>query len=217
MIKSIKYWGIASAFLINLTSAHAQNDQKPTADKLIQFSGLVLTSDSLMALPYVNIYIPGTTRGTVSDLNGFFSFVAHKGDTVTFSFLGFKTSKFVIPDTLKGFKYSLVKLMTSDTFYLDEAIIRPLPSREMFDYYFVKTEIPDDDLERARKNLDRDEMKEYRNQMGMDGRENSKYYLQQQANKFYYAGQIPPMNIFSPIAWAKFFEAWKRGDFKKTE
>ncbi len=107
--------------------------------------------------------------------------------------------------------------MTEDTLYLTSVFIRPLPSREIFDYYFVKVEIPDDDLERARKNLDREKMKEYRTQMGMDGGENAKYHLQQQAQKFYYAGQIPPMNIFSPIAWAKFFEAWKKGDFKKKE
>lgn len=192
--------------------------QNPTDDKkLVQFSGMVLTADSLMVMPYVSIYIPGTSRGAVSDLNGFFSFVAHKGDTVVFSSIGYKTSKFYIPDTLKSHKYSMVKLMTSDTFYLDEAVIRPLPTREMFDYYFVKTEVPDDALEIARKNLDREQMKEYREQMGMDGGENTRYYLQQQAQKFYYAGQIPPMNIFSPIAWAKFFEAWQRGDFKKKD
>jgi len=33
-------------------------------------------------------------------------------------------------------------------------------------------------------------------------------------NKASYAGQAPPMNIFNPAAWAKFIEAWKRGDFK---
>lgn len=203
------------ALLGSLMFVQAQN---PTDDKkLVQFSGMVLTSDSLMVMPYVSIYIPGTSRGTVSDLNGFFSFVAHKGDTVVFSSLGYKTSKFYIPDTLKSHKYSMVKLMTSDTFYLDEAVIRPLPTREMFDYYFVKTEVPDDALEIARKNLDREQMKEYREKMGMDGGENQRYYLQQQAQKFYYAGQIPPMNIFSPIAWAKFFEAWQRGDFKKKD
>lgn len=194
---------------------HAQTNNPN--DKLIQFSGLVLTSDSLMAMPYVSIYIPGSRRGTVSDLNGYFSFVAEKGDEVHFSSVGFKTSVYKIPDTLKSHKYSMVKLMTADTFYLDEAVVRPLPTREIFDYYFVKADIPDDDLERARKNLERETMREIRNQMGMDGRENQKYYLQQQAQKFYYAGQIPPMNIFSPIAWAKFFEAWKRGDFKKQE
>jgi hypothetical protein len=182
---------------------------------LVQFSGLVLTSDSIMPIAYVNIYIPGTGRGTVSDLNGFFSFVAHKGDEVRFSSVGFKSSAYIIPDTLSSYKYSMVKLMTTDTFFLDEAIIQPLPSRQMFDHYFVKAEVPDDDLERARKNLEREAMRERIEQMGMDGQENSKYYLQQQAQKFYWAGQIPPMNIFSPLAWAKFFEAWKRGDFKK--
>jgi hypothetical protein len=36
------------------------------------------------------------------------------------------------------------------------------------------------------------------------------------AQKSYYAGgQIPPMNILNPFAWAQFFEAWKRGDFKR--
>lgn len=170
-----------------------------------------------MPIPYVNIYIPGTGRGTVSDLNGFFSFVAKKGDEVRFSSVGFKSSTFVIPDTLSSYKYSMVKLMTTDTFFLDEAIIQPLPSRQMFDHYFVKADVPDDDLERARKNLEREAMREQMEKMGMDGAENSKYYLRQQAQKFYWAGQIPPMNIFSPIAWARFFEAWKRGDFKKKE
>ena len=37
------------------------------------------------------------------------------------------------------------------------------------------------------------------------------------AGKTYYAGQIPPMNIFNPFAWAEFVKAWKRGDFKKKK
>jgi hypothetical protein len=35
------------------------------------------------------------------------------------------------------------------------------------------------------------------------------------ANKATYRGQIPPMNIFNPMAWAEFIESWKRGDFKR--
>lgn len=216
-MKIIKYTLLTLFTVLFLNVAAQPTEDNDINKNLIQFSGLVLTADSLMAMPYVNIYIPGSTRGSVSDLNGFFSFVAKKGDTIHFSYIGFKSSRYILSDTLKGYKYSMVKLMTVDTFYLDEAVIRPLPTREMFDYYFVKADIPDDDLERARKNLNREDMKEARNQMGMDGRENAKYYLAQQAQKFYYAGQIPPMNIFSPIAWAKFFEAWKRGDFKKQE
>jgi len=30
-------------------------------------------------------------------------------------------------------------------------------------------------------------------------------------------GQVPPQNIFNPIAWAEFIQAWKRGDFKRKD
>ena len=30
-------------------------------------------------------------------------------------------------------------------------------------------------------------------------------------------GQVPPQNIFNPIAWANFIDAWKRGDFRKKK
>ena len=143
--------------------------------------------------------------------------MAEKGDTVKFASIGFKTSYFVIPDTLKSNKYSMVKLLTTDTFYLDEAIIRPLPLREMFDYYFVKAEIPDDDMERARKNLERERLKESSETMKIDGLEAGKSYLARNAATYYYKGQLPPNNLLNPFAWAQFFEAWKRGDFKKQD
>jgi len=34
-------------------------------------------------------------------------------------------------------------------------------------------------------------------------------------NKMYYAGQNQPVSLFNVVAWAKFFEALKNGDFKK--
>ena len=33
-------------------------------------------------------------------------------------------------------------------------------------------------------------------------------------NRLYWAGQLPPVNITNPIAWAQFFKALKNGDFK---
>jgi len=184
---------------------------------LVQFSGIVLTADSLMSVPYVNIYVKRSSRGAYSDFNGYFTFVAEKGDTVTFSCIGFKPSQFIIPDTLKSSKYSMVKLLTTDTFYLDEAVIRPLPLREMFDYYFVKANIPDDDMERARKNLERQRLKDASETMKPDGAEAGKTYLASNAATYYYKGQIAPNNLLNPFAWAQFFEAWKRGDFKRQD
>ena len=42
-------------------------------------------------------------------------------------------------------------------------------------------------------------------------------YLKSEAQKYYYAGQAPPQNIFNVFAWAQFIEAWKRGDFKRKK
>ena len=55
---------------------------------LIQFSGVVISSDSLKPVPYCNIIDIATSRGTTSDYFGYFSFVARKGDTLKFSSVG---------------------------------------------------------------------------------------------------------------------------------
>lgn len=194
--------------------AQAQSRKGLSDSELIQFSGLVMTSDSLMTIPYVNIFSKSSRRGTSSDLNGYFNFVAKKGDTIMFTCIGYKDSYYVIPDSLTATKYSMVKLMTSDTVHLPEAVVRALPLRDMFDYVFVHAEIPDTDMDRARKNLERQQMKDAREEMNPDGAESGKIYLNQQAQKYYYAGQLPPNNLLNPMAWAQFFQAWKRGDFK---
>ncbi|MCO4818199.1 MAG: carboxypeptidase-like regulatory domain-containing protein [Bacteroidetes bacterium] len=199
-------------------TANAQNkDSTITDNDLVQFSGVVMTSDSLIGIPYVSVVIRRTKMGSYSDYNGYFNFVAHKGDTIDFGCIGFKNSSYIIPDTLKNQKYSMVKLMTADTVYLDVSVITPLPKRDMFDYYFVKADIPDDDMERARKNLERERLKEESETLHADGKEAGKFHLQQQARAYYSAGQIAPNNLLNPLAWAQFFEAWKRGDFKKQD
>lgn len=198
--------------------ARGQQSDSTTKDaKLVQFSGVVMTSDSLMGIPYASVVIRRTQMGSYSDYNGYFNFVAHKGDTIDFSCIGFKDSYYVLSDTLKKQKYSMIKLMTADTVYLDVSIITPLPKRDLFDYYFVNANIPDDDMERARKNLEREKLKEESETLSADGKEAGKYHLQQQARSYYSAGQIAPNNLLNPLAWAQFFEAWKRGDFKKQD
>ena len=189
--------------------------QEPDQEKLIQLSGIVMTSDSLQAIPYTNIYHKGSGRGTVSNYKGFFSLVVQKGDTIVFSNIGFKKSLYVVPLDLSENKYSVIQLLTRDTINLAETIIYPWPTPEQFREAFLTLNIPDDDLERAKKNLERERMKEMSLAMGNDANEALDAYMRTESSKYYYYGQTPPMNIFNPFAWAKFIEAWKRGDYKK--
>lgn len=192
--------------------AIAQHDSK-----LTQFSGVVVDGDSLKPLPYTSIVIRNSNRGTISDYFGYFSFVAQKGDTIDFMAIGFKTSTFIIPDTLTTNKYSLIQVMRSDTIFLQETVIYPWPTRDQFRDAFLRLEIPDDDLEKARKNLANAELGDQVKGLAMDGSMNYRNQMQQQYSKLYYAGQLPPNNLLNPIAWAKFIQAWKKGEFKRKD
>ncbi|MFT6845606.1 MAG: hypothetical protein ACJAUV_001803 [Flavobacteriales bacterium] len=198
------------------TSSHAQIFSNFN-DSLIQFSGIVVTGDSLKPVSFTNIFVKGQNRGTVSNYLGYFSLVTKANDTLQFSTIGYKTSTFVIPDTLSADRYSAVHILHKDTFLLRETIIYPWPSIEQFKNAFVRLNIPDDDIERARKNLDPAQLAAQAAVMPNSGSMNFKFDMEQHNQRIYYAGQSPPINLFNPIAWAQFIQAWREGDFKKKK
>jgi hypothetical protein len=190
--------------------------QTPKKDNpFILFTGLVLTSDSLRPIPFVNIR--SSRRGLIgyTDINGYFDVVVKRGDTILFQQIEKLSSWHVVPDTLVGNRYSVVKLMTQDTVHLPAIFIRALPLKSLFNHEFVTRAIPDDALERARKNLESEELKEESRLRPNDAHQAQSLLTQQRAQQLYYYQQAPPQNYLSPVAWMQFFEAWKRGDFKK--
>ena len=183
----------------------------------VQFTGMVLdgSDEELFPVSYTNIYLKDEKRGTYSDLRGYFTIVVEKGDTVIFSAVGYKSVEFVIPDSLSSDRYSVVQLMTRDTFNLPETVVFPWPSKEHFKIEFLALDVSDILAERAMENLAEEALKRQRNKVPVDGNETADFYLRQQAKNYYHIGQTPPMNIFNVVAWKQFFDAWKRGDFKK--
>ena len=186
---------------------------------LVQLSGLVLdgSGDELGSVPYANIYVRGAGRGTYSDFSGFFSIVVRELDTIQFSAVGYETATLVVPDTLADQRYSIVQLLSQDTLNLPAAIIFPWPSREHFKLEFLAMDVSSELQRSAQANLAERRLREARKEVLPDGNESADFYLRQQAQRSYYVGQTPPMNIFNPIAWGQFFKAWKNGDFKKQE
>jgi len=182
---------------------------------LIQFSGLVLTSDSLVALPYTTVFVKELGRGTSTNMEGFFSIIVQPGDTIVFSSVGYKTAVYAVPEDLQESRYSIIQLMTRDTIHLQETVVYPWPSPRQFKEAFLSLNIPDDQYEIARKNLEQERIREMSRTLPRDANEIVDFYARQQAASYYYYGQIPPMNIFNPIAWAEFFKAWKNGKFRK--
>jgi hypothetical protein len=186
---------------------------------LIQFSGVVLdgSTEQLFPIPYANILVKEKNRGTYSDLKGFFSIVVQKGDVVRFSAIGYKDVEFLIPSDLKDDRYSLVQLMSQDTINLPETVVFPWPSRDHFKQEFLAMDVTPELQERAAANMANEALRRMRNDVPRDPAETAGYYLRQQSNQYYSIGQAPPMNIFNAAAWKRFFDAWKRGDFKRKQ
>jgi hypothetical protein len=134
---------------------------------------------------------------------------------VEFTHVSYKPKTVIIPRNLEGTQHSVVQLMVADTVYLPATIIRPRPTPEQFARDFVNTKVSDDDIEIARKNIDATKRRVLMQSMPADGREATSVQFRNIANKAVYQGQVPPMNIFNPAAWAEFIDAWKRGDFKR--
>ncbi|MFZ1751910.1 MAG: carboxypeptidase-like regulatory domain-containing protein [Saprospiraceae bacterium] len=196
------------------------SQDKPQPIRVVDFSGMVLHEDDKgnpVPLPYTNIAVMGTSRGSAADFDGFFSFVALPGETIVFSRIGYKTIEIKIPDTLNSTVYKWIQIMTEDEYILPEAIIMPWPSRDHFKQEFLAIDISNELRENAEANLAEEKLREIRYSVPVDGRESTSIVLKQQATDYVYTGQTKPMNIFSPIAWSKFISAWRRGDFKKKD
>jgi hypothetical protein len=212
MKKFLRYFLIIS---LPFLSFKAQAQFESFKDSVVQLYGVVMTADSLRALPAVSVVVKGTGRGTITNNQGVFSIVVLKGDKVEFTSIGYKPKTAEIPRNIEGNQYSMIQLMVTDTVYLPATIIKARPTREQFERDFVNTPVPDDDIEIARQNNDETKRRILARTLPSDGKEATNLNLKQGAQKMYYTGQTPPMNIFNPVAWGEFVKAWKRGDFKK--
>jgi hypothetical protein len=205
------YAALLLCCLLTVLGANAQ----VAYENVIEIDGVTMTADSLRAVPAATVLVKGRNRGVESGYNGVFSIVCFKGDTLEFSCLGFRPKQYIVPRDITGQYFSMIQLMVQDTFYLPETIIRPLPSKEKFDYAFLHWPIPDDKYEIARRNTDAFTMRALIYTLPKDGKESQQMQQVQQAHDAMYYGQQKPMSIFSPLAWGEFIEAWKRGDFRR--
>jgi hypothetical protein len=186
-------------------------------DSVVQLFGVIMTADSLKAIPFARVVVNNKGRGTVTNYDGVFSIAVNKGENITFTCVGFKDRTILIPNNLVGNQYSVVQLMVNDTNYLPVTILKPRPTRAQFDRDFVNTRVDDDLYETARKNTSESQKKIILASLPRDGKEAVGASISNQASKYYYSGQLPPMNILNPAAWKSFINSWKRGDYKSKK
>ena len=217
MKKSILLPIIALLSIISIQSFAQQtttNTPNIYRDSVVQLFGVVMTADSLKAIPFASIVVNKKGRGTITNNDGVFSIAVNKGEKIIFTCVGFKDRVITIPTNLEGNQYSVIQLMVNDTNFLPATILKPRPTRAQFERDFVNAKVDDDLYETAKKNTSDAQKRIILASLPRDGKEAVGASLTNQAAKYYYSGQLPPMNILNPAAWKSFINSWKRGDFK---
>lgn len=178
---------------------------------LIQLSGVIVAEDNLEPLPYTTIFDKTDRRGVIADYYGYFSLVTYPGDTLYFSFYGYKTSTFIVPDTLSDNRYSMIHVMKRDTLNLPQVDVYPWPSREDFARAFLEMRPYDDDLRRAQRQLSGESLAFAAAKLGTDASLSYSYARNQHQTQLYSRGQTPVNNFLNPYSWAKLIKNWKEG------
>jgi hypothetical protein len=203
---------LLGALIFFQIQAFSQEDGK---EKIIHLTGRTVTGNAEV-VPYVHIIMVNKGLGTASDLQGNFNFPAEVNDTILFRAVGFKYYTLIVRDTFQV-RYPFVPIeMEQDTIQLKELVIKPWQGNyERFKQAVLAYEPPRTDLDRALKNLNMMDLKAMLVNAPPTPTMAFRNTMQAYNDRLYWAGQLPPVNITNPIAWAQFFKALKNGDFKK--
>jgi len=198
------------------TPGKVQAQGKP---KVVQFSGIVASGDSLYGVPGVTILVPKAGRGTITNDYGYFSMPLLAGDSVVIRAIGYKHLTVVIPRNYNKQSYSVVLELKEDATVLPEVRVFPYPTERDFKQAFLKMKTPERELtgpERSLspevvtamfRNLPMTSTQTFRNTMDM-----------QQLDRDRKNGIAPNPRtnnpLLNPFGWLKFIEQIKNGDLK---
>ena len=187
--------------------------------KIVQFSGVIYNLDSNRIVPYVSV-TNKTDKGKSFSANhqGYFSFVAHEGDTIVFSAIGYRREALVIPTNVADKRYTVLVKMKAEVINLPTVHVLPWASIDDFNRAFMAMKFADDDLEIARKNLGRSSILAMTRTRGRDSREiqNTSFtnnHIALTNKNMNMRGANPLMN---PLAWGAFIQQILQGDKSRS-
>ncbi|WP_026463299.1 carboxypeptidase-like regulatory domain-containing protein [Adhaeribacter aquaticus] len=221
LVRAVFHWKVIICgllfFNLSLAIMDAQAQGKP---KVVQFSGVVATGDSLFGVPGVTVFVPKAGRGTITNTYGYFSMPVLAGDSVVIRALGYKHLTVKIPRNYNKDSYSVVLELSEDPTVLPEVRVWPYPTEREFKQAFLKLKVPERSLTGPERSLNEKVMAmifantdvgpaaNFQNTMSMQ---------QLQRDRQTGVAPNPYTNnpVLNPFAWMKFIEQIKNGDLKK--
>ncbi len=189
-----------------------------TPKHVVQVSGLVVSGDSLYGVPGVAVYIPKSGRGTSTNYVGYFSLPALTGDSIIINSVGYRVRRYIVPDTLKADKMSLIIELMEDTLMLPAVEIFPWPTEQLFKEAFLSLKLPEQDMNNMNQNLNEQVLKRMLYTTSASGAENHRYYMQRQVQVSDQRYNIvsPGLVFTNPFAWSRFISDIKKKKYKSN-
>ncbi|MEY2792115.1 MAG: hypothetical protein RJA76_107 [Bacteroidota bacterium] len=188
-------------------------------DKTVFFTARVVSSRNLEYLPLAYLYNPVAGRGALSDNLGIVEMQVFPGDSLIFSYVGFKKKLYIVPKDNEQIHQTVIKMEEESTMLAEVKVYRHADESE-FKQAFLDMKLPDEKLrDNARNNLDKSDLKIFAMQAGMGAASNFRNFSDQmtfaQANKAFY--NSPMLTLTNPFAWMNFLKSIKNGDLKRKD
>jgi hypothetical protein len=186
----------------------------------VQFSGIIVNRDSNTVVPYVTITnLTGRDQFYSANYKGYFSFVAHEGDTLAFTAVGYRGEALVIPNELSDSKYTVLMKMQQESINLPGVRVYPWASTDEFKKEFMTMKFADDDLEIAKKNLSRESLASMIANLPRDGAEMQSFNFQNNHNRLTNRNMNQRMAnpLLNPFAWGALIQQIMQGDRSREQ
>jgi hypothetical protein len=206
--------GIISMFVFSNIELFGQGQ-----DKTVFFTARVVSSRNAEYLPLAYVYNPVAGRGALSDNLGVVEMQVFPGDSLIFSYVGFKKKKYIVPKDNEQIHQAIIRMEEESTMLSEVKVYRHSDESE-FKQAFLDLKLPDEKLRNnANKNLDKSDLKIFAMQAGMGAASNFRNFSDQmiynQANRAFFSS--PTLALTNPFAWMNFLKSIKNGDLKRKD
>ena len=190
--------------------------------RVVQFTGIVASGDSLLGVPGASVYVPKAGRGTTSNAYGYFSMAVLAGDSIVVRSLGYRNQTIVVPADYQRQSFSVIISLKEDATVLPEVRIFPYGTEKAFKQAFLALRLPTEKGSAAAENLNEQLMRRIFNSQPMGATANYRQTMSQQQYDYDRRMGIAPNPqsnnpLLNPFSWLQLVKQVKDGEFKKRE
>lgn len=192
--------------------------ESPASKKLIQFSGIITDLDSNTVVPYVTVTnLTNKGQRYAANFKGYFSFIAHPGDTILYTAVGYRDLLQAIPTQIDDSKYTAMVKLKSEIVNLPTVRVYPWATVEDFTRDFMAMKIADDDFAIAIRNLSPESISGMMQTLPRDAGEISGINFRLNHDRSVNKNMVQTNPLLNPFAWGKLMQSIFNGDKSRSE